>query len=141
MRVKVPGRLVTAATVAAALVCAVPSMALAQGPSNPLAPGLPAPTGPTPTTSTPPIVAPTTTSATSSGSGLSGSAAIIIALGAIALLAGIAYFIWRDARRRAPVRGAHATAGVGARGGSKRAIKPRKLSPAERRRRKRGRAR
>jgi hypothetical protein len=68
---------------------------------------------------------------------------IAIAIGAIALLAGISYFIWRDARRRAPVRhhAAHATAGAGARSGSKRPMKPRKLSPAERRRRKRGKAR
>jgi hypothetical protein len=124
----------------ATIALAVPAAAPAQGPSNPLAPGLPVPTGPAPTTSTPPIVAPTTTSSTSGGSGLSGSAAIIIALGALALIGGISYFIWRDARRRAPVRHAHATAGVGARGGSKRPIKSRKLSPAERRRRKRGRA-
>ena len=57
------------------------------------------------------------------------------------LIGGISFFIWRDARRRAPVRHAHATAGVGGRAGSKRPIKPRKLSAAERRRRKRGKAR
>jgi hypothetical protein len=61
----------------------------------------------------------------------------------LVLLAGISFFIWRDARRRAPVRPgmAHAVAGDGARSGSKARPKPRKLSPAERRRRKRGRAR
>jgi hypothetical protein len=55
------------------------------------------------------------------------------------VLGGIAFFIWRDARRRAPARG-----GEGyeiRRSGSKRPPKPRKLSPAERKRRKRGRAR
>jgi hypothetical protein len=59
------------------------------------------------------------------------------------VLTGIAFFIWRDARRRAPVRGtADATAGMpgGPSRGSKAPPKPRKLSPAERRRRKRGRA-
>ena len=76
-------------------------------------------------------------------SGLSGDAAIGIAIGAIALLTGISFFIWRDARRRAPLKhhAAHADAGVGARSGSKAPPKPRKLSAAERKRRKRGRAR
>jgi hypothetical protein len=115
-----------------------PAVALAQGPSNPLAPGLPASPITTPT-ATPTIANPTTTSGSS---GLSGGAAIAIAIGAITLLVGISFFIWRDARRRAPVKhhAAHADAGVGVRSGSKRPPKPRKLSPAERRRRKRGRA-
>jgi hypothetical protein len=55
------------------------------------------------------------------------------------VLAGISFFIWRDARRRAPQRG-----GEGyeiRRSGSKPPPKPRKLSAAERKRRKRGRAR
>ena len=122
----------------------LPGAALAQGPSNPLAPGIPASptTTPTPTATTPTIVSPTTTS-TQGNSGLSGGAAIGIAIGAIVLLVGISFFIWRDARKRAPVRhhAAHATAGAGARSGSKRPPKPRKLSRAERKRRKRGRAR
>jgi hypothetical protein len=70
---------------------------------------------------------------------LSGSSALFIAIGAIVLLGGISFFIWRDARRRAPVRG-----GEGfeiRRSGSKPPPKQRKLSPAERKRRKRGRAR
>jgi hypothetical protein len=57
----------------------------------------------------------------------------------VVVLGGIALFIWRDARRRAPQRG-----GEGyeiRRSGSKRPPKQRKLSPAERKRRKRGRAR
>jgi hypothetical protein len=118
-----------------------PAVALAQGPSNPLSPGLPASPITTPTQTTPPIANPTTASSPGS-SGLSGGAAIGIAIGAIVLLVGISFFIWRDARRRAPIKhhAAHADAGVGARSGSKRPPKPRKLSPAERRRRKRGRA-
>jgi hypothetical protein len=61
-------------------------------------------------------------------------------VGAIVVLGGIAFFIWRDARRRAPVKaGAVGTDGRG-RTGSKPPPKPRKLSPAERKRRKRGRA-
>jgi hypothetical protein len=132
-----------AATLVAALVipgaALLPGAALAQGPSNPLAPGLPQPTVSVPTTSTP-LVTPTTSSSTSGG-GLSSSSAIAIALGAVIVLSGISFFIWRDARRRAPVRHAHADAAGGSRAGSKRPIKPRKLSPAERRRRKRGRAR
>jgi hypothetical protein len=62
----------------------------------------------------------------------------------VIVLSGISFFIWRDARRRAPVRRA-ATAGAGidgrSRTGSKARQKPRKLSQAERKRRKRGRAR
>jgi hypothetical protein len=74
---------------------------------------------------------------------LGGGGIAAISIGAIVLLAGISFFIWRDARRRAPVRqrAAHAVAGEGGRSGSKSRAKPRKLSPAERRRRKRGRAR
>jgi hypothetical protein len=126
------------------LTLALPGAALAQGPSNPLAPGIPASPSqvPTPTATTPTVINPTTTAAPGS-SGLSGGAAIWIAIGAIALLTGISVFIWRDARRRAPLKhhAAHADAGVGARSGSKAPPKPRKLSAAERKRRKRGRAR
>jgi hypothetical protein len=88
---------------------------------------------------------PSQTSTTNgSSSGLTGTAAVAIAIGAVIVLGGISYFIWWDARKRAPRRGRLATAGVGApgrRAGSKPPPKPRKLSPAERRRRKRGRAR
>ncbi len=113
---------------------------LSQSPTNPLSPGLPVNPTLAPTQSTPTIIAPTTT--TPGSSGLSGGAAIGIAIGAIVLLTGISFFIWRDARKRAPVKAhAHADPGVGARSGSKRPAKPRKLSPAERRRRKRGKAR
>ena len=108
--------------------------------TNPLS-GFPTP--PVATSSTP---AATVSNASTSGSGassFSGSNAIAIALGAVVIIAGISFFIWRDARRRAPVRasGGGALPGDGRRSGSKAPPKQRKLSPAERRRRKRGRAR
>jgi hypothetical protein len=127
---------------AAIVALSFPSAALAQaGDTNPLSPGLPVSPAATPTVSTPTTVTPVTT-ATNGGS-LSGGGIATISVGAIVLLAGISFFIWRDARRRAPIRhrAAHAVAGDGARSGSKQRTKPRKLSPAERRRRKRGRAR
>ena len=109
--------------------------------SNPLSPGFPQPSVSIPTTTT---AVPTVSGATSagSGSGFSGNSAIIIAIGALIVLGGISFYIWRDARRRAPVR-AHAAGPIdeGRRAGSKQRPKPRKLSPAERKRRKRGRAR
>jgi hypothetical protein len=110
--------------------------------SNPLTPGFPQPTVSVPTTTT---TVPTiqTTTTPGSGSGFSGSSAIIIAIGAIIVLGGISWFIWRDARRRAPTRTRAWAPGLeeGRRKGSKPPRKARKLSPAERRRRKRGRAR
>jgi hypothetical protein len=118
----------------------LPAAAAAQG-TNPLEPGFPQQSLPTTTTTT---AVPTisTTTAAGSGSGFSGSSAIIIAIGALALLGGISFYIWRDARRRAPIRHhAPAEVGEGRKPGSKQKTKPRKLSPAERRRRKRGRAR
>jgi hypothetical protein len=133
----------TAALTGAALV--VPASAFGQGPSaNPLAPGQPLvqPSIPSTTPSTTPLVAqqPTTSSG---GSGLSGSNAIAIAIGAVVILGAISMFIWRDARRRAPVRqrAEALAASAGGRAASKQKVKPRKHSPAERRRRKRGRAR
>jgi hypothetical protein len=117
---------------------ALPGAALAQQPSNPFSPGVPQQAPTAATTATPTIVPPTTT-ASSNNSGLNGAGALAIGIGAIVVLGGISLFIWRDARRRAPVRHHAATAPSGP--GSKRKVKPRKLSPAERRRRKRGRAR
>lgn len=110
------------------------------GSTSPFSPGVPIAPTTTPTATTPTVTAAASTSS-SSDSGLSGHSAIAIAVGAIIVLSGISYFIWRDARRHAPVRG---TAGVGPAGvgrATKAPPKPRKLSPAERRRRKRGRAR
>jgi hypothetical protein len=97
----------------------------------------------TPTVSTPAATLPATTTSTSSGGSFTGTDAIAVAAGAFALLVGISFFIWRDARRRAPRRGRAVTAAAGAAGrtGSKPRPKTRKPSPAERRRRKRGRAR
>jgi hypothetical protein len=120
----------------------VPLVSPNQGQGNPLAPLTPSsPVQPT-TSSAPPVVAPTQTP-TSSGGTFSGTNAIAIAAGALLLIAGISFFIWYDARRRAPIRhrAAAATAGGSGRAGSKPKPKQRKLSPAERRRRKRGRAR
>jgi hypothetical protein len=120
---------------------AVPAPAFAQTPGNPLSPGIPA-NAPTTTASTPTVI---TSSSSSTSSGLSGNDAILIAIAAVVVLSGISFFIWRDARRRAPIRH-HGPAETSGRSdgrelpGSKR-TKPRKLSAAERRRRKRGRAR
>jgi hypothetical protein len=133
-------RIVPALLVGAVL--ALPSAAGAQSASNPLAPGFPQPSVSTPATTT---AAPTiqTTPTAGSGSGFSGNSAIFIAIGAILVLGGISYFIWRDARKHAP-KGHRLTAPIdaeGRRAGSKPRPKPRKLSAAEKRRRKRGRAR
>ncbi len=143
-------RLVFHPALVLALVCALilgmPGTALAQNPTTPLSPGLPqathaAPTNQAPTTTTTPATT-TTGSSTSTGGGLSSTDAAAIAVGAFVVLGGISFFIWRDARRRAPVRqAAMAVVDGRSRSGSKARAKPRKLSPAERRRRKRGRAR
>jgi hypothetical protein len=119
-------------------------VSLAQTPgTNPLGPGFPQQTATTPpTTTAAPTISTSTTAGTSSG--LTGSSAILIAVAAIVVLGGISFFIWRDARRRAPVRhraGHPAPFPEDQRSGTKPKAKPRKLSPAERRRRKRGRAR
>ena len=112
--------------------------AAAANPNNPLS-AFPQPQIATTPTQTAPVIANSTTNSAGSSS-LSGNSAIVIAVGALVVLGLISFFIWRDARRRAPV-----TSGAGGfevrRSGSKAPPKPRKLSPAERRRRKRGRAR
>jgi hypothetical protein len=125
--------------------CALPAAAVAAGGSSSssggsLGGGLTAPGGvPTTSTTTPTIIS-TATASTSGGSGLSGTNAIVIALGAVVILGGISYFIWRDARRRAPVASRSDDADHQNRPGSKAPPKARKLSAAERKRRKRGRA-
>lgn len=115
---------------------AMPALAVAQGPGNPFAP-LPQNQASvvTSTTSAPTVVNTTTTAGSSN---VSGTGIIAIAVGALVILAGIAYYIWHDARRRAPVKQRVVTA-TGT--SSKPRPKQRKPSPAERRRRKRGRAR
>ena len=129
-------------TVIAAVLIA-PPLAVAQGTdtANPFTPGIPAAPATTPTATTPTVI--TTPSTSTGGGGVSSGSAAAIAIGAIVLLGGISLFIWRDARRRAPVKrhSKMATAEEGGRSGSKQRQKPRKPSPAERRRRKRGRAR
>ncbi len=122
---------------------ALPAVAAAQSPSNPLSPTFPQPSVSIPTTSS--TAAPTVSATPTAGSGtaFSGSSAVIIAIGALIVLGGIAFYIWRDARRRAP-KGHRLVAPIdaeGRRAGSKARPKPRKLSAAEKRRRKRGRAR
>jgi hypothetical protein len=83
----------------------------------------------------------TTSGTSTSGSGLTGTDGILIGIGAMLVLGGISFFIWRDARKRAPVRHRPATATAGGSGSARQRQKSRKLSSAERKRRKRGRAR
>jgi hypothetical protein len=119
---------------------ALPAVAVAQAP-NPLVPTFTQPTTSSSTTTPPPQVQ--TTATAGSGSGFTGSSAILIGISALVVLGGIGLYIWRDARRRAP-KGHRTLAPIdaeGKRAGSKPRQKPRKLSQAEKRRRKRGRAR
>jgi hypothetical protein len=87
---------------------------------------------------------PVTTTASSSG-GLSGLDGVIIGVVVALLLGGVAFWIWYDARghvaRIGRGGGGDALFGQGAHAGSKTPRKARKLTPAERKRRKRGRAR
>jgi hypothetical protein len=111
--------------------------------TNPLSGGI-SPLSPVPTTTTPTTVITNATTAAPGSSSISSASVIAIAVGAVIVLGGISVFIWRDARRRAPVATRPSRAGPsgdGRRAGSKPPAKPRKPSPAERRRRKRGRAR
>jgi hypothetical protein len=103
--------------------------------------GLPQSSAPTPTQTQP--VAPVVTTSSSSGGSLSGTDTLLIAVGAILVLGAIAYFIWSDSRHQVRLlrRAVPASAADGSPGrGSKARAKSRKLKPAERRRRKRGRA-
>jgi hypothetical protein len=122
---------------------ALPSPAGAQTTTSPFSPGVPLAPVTTPSTATPTVLT-ATNSTTSAGGGLSGTDALVIVIGAAVVLIAIALFIWRDARRRAPVRrrtpDGPSSADPRARSGPSQRTKPRKLSPAERRRRKRGRA-
>jgi hypothetical protein len=144
---------VLAALTALVLLAAAPGAALAasttpavpitpNGSTNPLSGGVtpvsPAPT-PTASATAPPIASGATQ--TNGGSSLSSGSALAIVIGAVVVLGGISFYIWRDARRRAPATTADALGGAGHRAGSKAPPKPRKLSAAERKRRKRGKAR
>jgi hypothetical protein len=136
----VRGRRLCAAIAALVALGCLPAPTLAATTTSPFSLGVPqSTTSASATGNTGTAITTVGTSSSSSGSGLSGGTAIAIGVGALALIAGISFFIWYDARRRAPVR-AHAAAAPRPNvPGSKRA-KPRKLSPAEKRRRKRGRA-
>jgi hypothetical protein len=94
----------------------------------------------TPTTNN---VAPVTTS--SSGGGFSGLDAFIVGIVGVVVLFGIAFWVWRDARTHAARvghgPGSDAMFGRRAHAGSKTPPRARKLTAAERKRRKRGRAR
>jgi len=84
----------------------------------------------------------TTTTSAGGGGSIGKSSIIGIVVGAVIVIGGVCFFIFRDARRRAPSRGRRADAGSSPEPrvpGSQR-VKPRKLSAQERRRRKRGRA-
>ena len=117
-----------------------PTVTVQSSGSSPFTPGVPQ--APVTAPTTPTITVPASTSSSSSGSGgLSGTTSSMIAIGAVVVLGGIAYFIWRDSRRHAPVRHAALEGVDGRSSGSKRRQKSRKLSAAERKRRKRGRAR
>ena len=118
--------------------------ALATSTTNPLSGGVSpiSPVSPATSTSTTPTVVNTSTSSQGSSS-LSTSSALVVVIVAAVLIIGIAYFIRRDARRHAPVRAGAGGGDVGSQGrrtGSKAPPKQRKLSAAERKRRKRGRA-
>ena len=95
------------------------------------------------TTPTATTAAPVTTTTSSSGS-LSTLDGVIIGIVVALLLGGVAFWIWYDARghaSRAGRGGDDALFGQRAHAGSKAPRKPRKPTPAERKRRKRGRAR
>jgi predicted PurR-regulated permease PerM len=130
----------TTASSATATAASAPTLTPLPSASNPLSGGVPL--SPAQTTSTTATVLPNVSTAGSGSSSLSSGSALAIVVGALVVLVGISFFIWRDARRRAPIRAANAAAGSeGRRTGSKAPPKPRKLSAAERKRRKRGRAR
>ena len=103
--------------------------------SNPFGGGLSVP-GTTPTTTPTTTVA--TTSSSGSGGGFSSTSAIAIAVAAFVIIVGIGTAIFRDARKR--VGGNRHAEPEERVPGSRRPPKARKLRPAERRRRKRGRA-
>jgi hypothetical protein len=100
--------------------------------------GLTVPGGatPVPTQTVPPVVVNTTAGA-GSGGGISSTTAIGIAVAAFVIIAVILFAVMRDARSRLPKAHGPSEERIP---GSKRPPKARKLSAAERKRRKRGRA-
>jgi hypothetical protein len=112
--------------------------------SGPLSPGLSTPGTPTPTTATQTQTqSAVATTTTSGGGGSIGQTSILgIVIGAVVVIGGVCFYIFRDAGRRTAARGRRADAAAPSEKsvpGSKR-VKPRKLSAQERKRRKRGRA-
>jgi hypothetical protein len=105
--------------------------------SNPFSGGLTVP-GEAATTTAPTTTAVENTSTSESGGGFSGTSAITIAVAAFVIIVGISAAIFRDARKR--VGGSRRAEPDERTPGSQRPPKARKLRPAERRRRKRGRA-
>jgi hypothetical protein len=88
-------RILLGGTLAAVLLAFAPA-AVAAGPGGAFSPGLPQQSVSVQTTTSPPAI---TTTTSAGGSGLSGSGALAIAIGAVVVLGGISFFIWRDARR------------------------------------------
>jgi hypothetical protein len=116
--------------------------ALAAGSTTPL-PSFGVSSGGAATTPAVTTATPVTTTASSSG-GLSSLDGVIIGVVVALLLGGVAFWIWYDARghvARVGHGGDDALFGQRAHAGSKTPRKARKLKPAERKRRKRGRAR
>jgi hypothetical protein len=132
---------------AAALLCGSGTALAAGSGGGPLSPGLSTPGTPTPTTATQAQTQATGTTTTAGGGGgsLSQTSVLAIVVGAVIVIGGVCLYIFRDARRRAPSRGRRADGGTGGSTsqprvpGSQR-VKARKLSPQERKRRRRGRA-
>lgn len=126
---RAPGAAAAALVLTLALLLPATASALAV-PGNSLHPfpGIPqSPPQVQSTTTTTPPPGNGTVPSTTSGGGLSGADAVIIALVAVVILGGIALFIWRDARHRAPVPKRTAPASPkGGRPGSKQRVKPRK---------------
>jgi hypothetical protein len=143
--------LVAGALLASALLLGTGTAYAASGSSNagsasggPLSPGVTAPGTPATTTQTQTqaTTSASTTTAASGGGSLGQTSVIGIVVGAVIVIGGVTFFIFRDAGRRAPSR---ARRGDGESGAERRVpgsqrVKPRKLSAQERRRRKRGRA-
>ena len=122
---------------------AAPSPSAVNNATSPFSFGVPN-SAATATATTP---APTVLTSVSSSSGtgnFSGLDALLIAAGVALVIAGIAVYVWRDARSAARHLHRAGLAGsgpvTGTRPGSKSAPRPRKLSAQEKRRRKRGRA-
>ena len=73
--------------------------------TSPFSPGVPVSPATSTAALTPTVVQGTSTS--SSGGGISSSDALLIGIGAIVVLGGVCLFIWRDARRHAPIKHGH----------------------------------